>query len=374
MATQEIAVRETGALIHQQFTEDQIDLIKRTICKGATDDELALFMHICRRTGLDPLAKQAYAVKRWDKEAGRHVMTTQTGIDGFRVVAERTGRYEGQDGPYFCGEDGVWTDVWLKKTPPLAAKVGVFRTGFRQALYRIAKWDEYVQMGKDGPTKFWKNMPCGQLAKCAESLALRSAFPQDLSGVYTAEEMSQAGEPDERGSSEAAQAVAQQKIAAMSKALPAPEPPPVIEAEFVEDVPADPEMALHQEILFALSNSRKKVAFDKFKMLPEIGKLKARLLRFPEGEAIYRRVLERCGGAKKSNEFTDENNGLMARVAYKEISMILMELEASALPPEVAKLPDAIEQVIGTTMRYQGAAWKVVANDGVHQWELVPQV
>ncbi len=219
MSSLPAVIEQRGQLAHDyanrtgaQFTADQIDLIKRTVCKGGTDDELALFLHVCKRVGLDPLAKQIYAVKRWDKQSGREVMSTQTGIDGFRVVAERTGRYEGQDGPYFCGEDGVWSDVWLKKTPPLAAKVGVFKTGFKQALYRIAKWDEYVQMGKEGPTKFWKNMPCGQLAKCAEALALRSAFPQDLSGVYTSEEMEQA-DSVEIGTKEAAQAVAQAKIA-----------------------------------------------------------------------------------------------------------------------------------------------------------------
>ncbi len=346
MATQEIAVRETGSLIHQQFTEDQIDLIKRTICKGATDDELALFMHICRRTGLDPLAKQAYAVKRWDKEAGRHVMTTQTGIDGFRVVAERTGRYEGQDGPYFCGEDGVWTDVWLKKTPPLAAKVGVFRTGFRQALYRIAKWDEYVQMGKDGPTKFWKNMPCGQLAKCAESLALRSAFPQDLSGVYTAEEMSQAGEPDERGSSEAAQAVAQAKIAAMSKALPAPvievvEMHPTLQdmgAVFDEIIAAakreeDPEMALHNDIqahpVKAPRKPSKSVGQRHIDMLQAFGALKARYKKL-DAEKTYYAVLGR-NGVEKSNQFPATDQGLASGLAcYREMQLHVADMEAFA--------------------------------------------
>jgi phage recombination protein Bet len=199
-----------------RLDDDKRDLLSRTLCAGASRDEMELFFSVCDRTGLDPFARQIYAVRRWDSRAGREVMQTQVSIDGFRLVAQRSGEYAGQTSVAYCGTDGRWVDVWLNEEPPAAARVGVYRKGFVEAVTAIALFNEYAQRKKDGSLSgMWPKMPTVMIAKCAEALALRKAFPAELSGLYTPEEMAQADNPP------AAPAVP------AAAALPAPE---VVEA------------------------------------------------------------------------------------------------------------------------------------------------
>jgi phage recombination protein Bet len=174
-----------------EFTAEQVELIKSSIAKGATDDELRLFLATAQRTGLDPFKKQCYLIPIWDSSQRKAVKQFVTGIDGLRLVAQRSREYAGQVGPWWCGPDGVWVDVWLTSTPPYAARVGVMRTSFSEPIYSVALYKDYCQRKQDGtPNEKWLKNPEAMLAKCAEALSLRRAFPQELSGLYIGEEFS----------------------------------------------------------------------------------------------------------------------------------------------------------------------------------------
>jgi phage recombination protein Bet len=162
------------------WTPEQTQLISTTIAPGCSADELRLFAYACQRTGLDPFSKQIYAIKRGGK------MTIQAGIDGLRAIAERTGELDGSSTEW-CGEDGQWVDVWLSSKPPAAAKTTIYRKGSQHPFTGVARFADY-----NAGQGLWSKMPAAMIAKCSEALALRKAFPANLSGVYSTDEMQQA--------------------------------------------------------------------------------------------------------------------------------------------------------------------------------------
>ena len=202
------------------FSNKQLELIKTTIAPGVDDNQLALFIEVAKRTGLDPFSKQIYAILRNAKEKHEdgtwHTvkrMTIQTGIDGYRAIAARTGYLAGIDDAQYDTDEGDY---------PRRATVTVWRlvSGQRCAFTATARWREYAvyqdeykdgkKTGKKTLSDMWERMPYLMLGKCAEALALRKAFPNEISGVYTAEEMAQADTPVVDAITEAAPSTARQ--------------------------------------------------------------------------------------------------------------------------------------------------------------------
>lgn len=183
----EIALHEPapGALAlkadqHQWTTEQRAALAQIGVDRASPGD-LAVFLHVAQRTGLDPFSRQLYLIGRGGK------WTIQTGIDGLRVIAARHPEYGGQVGPQWCGEDGQWREFWVGRTAPVAARVGVIRRDWVEPVWGVALFSEF-----NGGNQMWRDKPAHMLAKVSEALALRKAFPHDLSGLVTDDEMGRA--------------------------------------------------------------------------------------------------------------------------------------------------------------------------------------
>lgn len=187
------------------------------------------FLNHCARTGLDPIAKQIYAIERGGK------WNIQISIDGARLIAQRSGQYAGQTPVEWTADGREWVEVWLSDEPPAAARVGVLRRGFEAPLFAVARWSSYAVMVPEyengRPTggmklsPMWERMPDLMLGKVAEMLALRKAFPLELSGLHTAEEVEFELAADEPRRRAAAGPVLEPGLrSAQRDPLPEPEP------------------------------------------------------------------------------------------------------------------------------------------------------
>ena len=327
--------------------EIDMGLVARTVAKGCSSDELSLFGAICKRTGLDPFARQIYAIKRGG------VMTTQVSIDGARLVAQRSGEYAGQVGPFWCGADGVWVDVWLAKTPPMAAKVGVRRSSFVDPLFAVAIWSEYAQTQGN----MWAKFPSVMLAKCAEMIALRRAFPAELSGLYSTEEMSQA---DDHVVVSAPQA----QVVAAKRAEP--KQPQIAASVGIDNIVerVDTTTYVESEVV----EEPKAKAAPKAKKVHAVdpaGKINHRASRVPEEAAIGKPVYIRNVGESKPTKIGTSRTGILVRDSKDESN----EWWVSCFD---TKLVDICRSVMKSSLLFQLLA---VTNDkgitlfGVREWD-----
>ncbi len=178
--TNAITTTRTAAIAPLHFTAEQSQMIRDTYANGASEGEFAMLMESAKARNLNPILRQVHFVKRWDSQKRREVWAIQVAIDGLRAVADRTGQYDGQDEP----ENEYAPDGSL-----IAVRVKVYRKGISRPFVGVARWSEYVQKTKEGAaTRFWQTMPHTMLAKCAEALAIRKAFPEDTGGLHIPEE------------------------------------------------------------------------------------------------------------------------------------------------------------------------------------------
>ena len=183
------------------MSPEDLQVLKDSMFRGFSDSEIKFSLAVAGQLNLSPLLRQVHFVKRYDKKLQRDVVTPQTGIDGFRLIADRTGLYAGNDEPAFEYED---TD--LKKKNPIKATATVYKIvgGQRVPFKALARWDEFYPGDTMG--FMWKVKPHIMLGKCAEAQALRKAFPAELSSVYADEEL----EHSDAGAKKAA--IIQEKI------------------------------------------------------------------------------------------------------------------------------------------------------------------
>ena len=176
------------------LTPEQWQMVRDTLANGANERDFVPLMEMAKARRLNPLLRQIHFVERWDGVKGRKVWAVQVSIDGLRAIAERTGLYAGQDEPEFV--DGPEGPTGL----PVACKVKVYRKDWSRPAVGLAYWTEAVQVtrdkatGKERPNAMWGRMPRLMLAKVAEAMAIRKAFPEDTSGLYTGDEIAPAEE------------------------------------------------------------------------------------------------------------------------------------------------------------------------------------
>lgn len=194
------------------FTPEYLKSLQAEYASQATESQFNLWVEECRMRGLMPqrdVVLQIRGVSEYDSESRQKVFRKRaiyiTTIQALRRLAERTGKYAGQlpsKWVYLDGEGnpGVESDVPLPESKesaipkrPWAAKASVLRKGFDHPVTVPARFEAYAQyVGRDNEQRLnstWATRGPEQLEKCAEALALRKAFPEELGGLYLQEEL-----------------------------------------------------------------------------------------------------------------------------------------------------------------------------------------
>jgi len=165
------------------FTPEQIELVKKTVAKNSTDDELQMFLHLAKKYDLDPLAKQIWFIKYRSNDAP--LMFTSR--DGYLKIAHDSGQFDGINSYTLDDDNGN----------PVKAICEVWRKDMSHSFKAEVKFKEY---GAKKSNPIWREYPSAMLIKVAEVFALKRAF--SISGLVTSEEMEQETIPAEKNTEE----------------------------------------------------------------------------------------------------------------------------------------------------------------------------
>lgn len=175
--------RHVQAVSIPGYTREQIETIKNTVAKGATDSELQMFIHICQTYGLDPFLKEIYY--------SSEMHTIMSSRDGYLKVAQRDPEYMGMKSAVVCSNDTFEMDavgdiiVHKFKATDRGDIMGAWAMVMHRSRDPVI---QYVPFGEYNQKKStWNKYPSAMILKCAEALALKRQF--GISGLVTQEEL-----------------------------------------------------------------------------------------------------------------------------------------------------------------------------------------
>ncbi len=210
-----------------EWNQERIDLVKRTICpKGISNDEFALFIEQCKRSGLDPLVKEAFCVPR-NKNVGNKASPQWVTIHEFQpseagmlVRAERFPDFRGIAASAVYMDDAISIDAGagtvshvFHPTKKRGVLIGAWCRLLREGKISIVIWLDLAAYAQN--TSTWTKMPATMMEKCARVAALRKAYPAAFGGLYIKEEM-----PEEEFQATPAQIEAAPAVSTTARALP----------------------------------------------------------------------------------------------------------------------------------------------------------
>lgn len=179
-----------------QFSRDQIELVKRTVAKGSTDDELQMFLYLAQKYGLDPFRKEIWFIKRAKKNAdGKYdyenaesvIMTSR---DGYLKIAQSDPDFDGvksfvvKEGDHF--EIDAMTDQVVHRFGMKRGKImGAWAIAYHKKRKPVICFVEFDEYKGTGP--IWSKYPSAMIQKVAEVFVLKRQY--SINGLVTQEEI-----------------------------------------------------------------------------------------------------------------------------------------------------------------------------------------